>query len=123
MHVLVHITHTLSLSAKMAAMEKELSKLRQQVAATSSSSESHTHQNKPHPQTQAKSTPPNLKNNTSVSKATKPANTTTKKVGEGVSEREAAVRDRCVAGKMVAQRKTDKEQNIVTDAFSGLRIK
>ena len=105
----------------MEAMEKELLKLRQQVAESSPTS--HTHQNRPHPQSQAmpKKSPPTLKKTSSVAKVTKPAKTA--KRADGLSESGAAVGERGVAEKVVAQRKAEREQNIVADTFSGLRIK
>ena len=108
-------------SAKMEAMEKELLKLRQQVAESSPTS--HTHQNRPHPQSQAvpKKSPPISKKISSVAKATKPAKTAQR--AEGLSESGAAVGERGVAEKAVVQRKADREHDIVTDVFSGLRIK
>ena len=115
------ITIFLSLSAKMEAMEKELQTLRQQVATTSSTS--HTHQARPHPQSQTapKKSPPTLTTLTVTTATNKPGRK--RKMAAEEPSDGAVARDRSVAEKIVSGRKSDREQNIVTDVFSGLRIK
>ena len=106
----------------MEEMEKELSKLREQVASSGSS----THSNKPRPPKQAppgnqkhpsRKPPPPTINRAAQSESRKVANV------RGTPSDGAGSGDRSVAERLVVQRKSDREENIATDAFSGLRIK
>ena len=100
----------------MEEMEKELSKLREQVASSRSS----THSNKPHPPKQAP--PGNQKHTSRKPPPPRAAKSESRKVAN-VRGAPSDGAGSSVAERLVVQRKSDREENIATDAFSGLRIK
>lgn len=99
----------------MQAMEQELQQLRQKVSGNSNNK-------RPHPNSQRTSNKPLPKRSPPTSSV---AMTTSSPATSLVRESRpsAGVCDRSVAEDLVAQRKSDDENNVVTDPFSGIRIK
>ena len=110
-------------TAKMQAMEKELQQLREQVGTGPAHN-----RKRPHPQSNTamrKSDKPSPKPApvmSSIAMATK-SSTTSLKRSLSANRGASGVNDRSVAEGLITQRQQDKEINIHTDTFSGIRIK
>ena len=111
----------LPLTAKMQAMEKELQKLRQQISSTSNTE-------RPRPKCQAATREsrqaPRRPAPSSASSVAMTASSSLSKPTRGTPAKPAPpVHDRRIADELVAQREADRENNVTTDVFSGIRIK